>query len=76
MEGLNFVDWIDRNRAALGIGRMVVQQWTLLLVSQNRKNQTAISYALKNEVSLHYLLLKIQKKTIVTTVGCNYCFYK
>jgi F0F1-type ATP synthase membrane subunit c/vacuolar-type H+-ATPase subunit K len=46
--------------AGLGIGKLVVQQWTLLLVNQKQENQTAMLIAaalIEGMVSRRYLLL-------------------
>jgi hypothetical protein len=52
--------------AGLGIGKLVVQQWTLLLVSQKRENQTAMLIAaalIEGMVSRRYLLqIKLKKQ--------------
>jgi F-type H+-transporting ATPase subunit c len=79
MEGLNFVGaGLIVIGAALGIGRIGGSAMDAIArqPEASGKIQTAMLIAaalMKELVSLHYLLLKIQK-TIVTTVGCNYCF--
>jgi F-type H+-transporting ATPase subunit c len=80
MEGLNFVGAGLIVRAALGIGIGGSAMDAIARQPEaSGKIQTAmlIAAALIEElVSLHYLLLIKIQKTIVTTVGCNYCFIK
>jgi hypothetical protein len=63
--------------AGLGIGKLVVQQWTLLVNQklQERSKQLCLLqlHLLKVLVSQRYSL-QLKQKTIVATVGCNYCF--